>query len=123
MYHADLIGGIIAKLAGIKHIYWNIRHTTLEKGQSKKSTILVAKLCALLSRFIPKKIICCAHKAVEIHAELGYQKSKMVVIGNGYQLEQFAPNAYEGKKLRLELTLAEQTILGMVGRFDAQKII
>ena len=122
MYHADLIGGIIAKLAGIKHIYWNIRHTTLEKGQSKKSTILVAKLCALLSRFIPKKIICCAHKAVEIHAELGYQKSKMVVIGNGYQLEQFAPNADEGKKLRLELTLAEQeTILGMVGRFDAQK--
>ena len=122
MYHADLIGGVVAKFAGIKHIYWNIRHTTLEKGQSKKSTILVAKLCALLSRFIPKKIICCAHKAVEIHAELGYQKSKMVVIGNGYQLEQFAPNADEGKKLRLELTLAEQeTILGMVGRFDAQK--
>ncbi|MDM1545270.1 glycosyltransferase [Ignatzschineria indica] len=122
MYHADLIGGLVTKFAGIKNIYWNIRHTTLEKGKSKKSTILVAKLCALLSYFIPKRIVCCAHKAVEIHAELGYKKEKMVVIGNGYQLEQFAPNAIASKEIRQELELAEQkAVLGMVGRFNAQK--
>ena len=122
MYHADLIGGVVAKLTGIKNINWGIHHTVLVKGKTKRSTILVAKLCALLSRIIPKKIVCCAHKAAEIHAELGYQKSKMMVIPNGYKLEQFTPNTKVGNEIRQELELTEQeVVLGIVGRFDPLK--
>ena len=122
MYHADLIGGLVAKFAGIKNINWGIHHTVLVKGETKRSTILVAKLCALLSRFVPTKIVCCAHKSVEVHTELGYHKEKMIVIGNGYQLEKFAPNSNAGKKIRQELELVEQEIiLGIVGRFDPLK--
>lgn len=32
LYHADLLGGFAAKLAGVKHIIWGIRTTELKKG-------------------------------------------------------------------------------------------
>lgn len=122
MYHADLIGGVIARLAGVRKVFWNIRHTTLESGKSKRTTILIAKLCAHLSRFIPEGIVCCAQKAVTVHSELGYEASKMTVIGNGYNLEVFNPNNDLMVRFRNELNVESgTTVLGMVGRFDPQK--
>ena len=32
MFHGDLIGGIFARLAGIKNIVWGVHHTTLVRG-------------------------------------------------------------------------------------------
>ena len=121
MYHADLVGGVIAKLAGIKKINWGIRHTDLVPGESSKATIFIAKLCAKLSNFIPSKIVCCAQRSVEVHAALGYNQSKMVVIGNGYELAKYAPNAELAKQLISELSLPNLPLLGMVGRFDPLK--
>lgn len=122
MYHADLIGGVIAKFAGVKNIFWNIRHTTLEAGHSKKSTIYIAKLCALLSYFIPKKIVCCANKAVEIHSALGYSKKKMQVIANGFELDRLVIDQQLGESVRSELSLSSDCfVFGMVGRYDPQK--
>lgn len=122
MYHADLIGGVIARLAGVKNVFWNIRHTTLEPGKSKKSTILIAKLCARLSGFVPKGIVCCAQEAVRVHSDLGYKKAKMTVIGNGYDLSFFNPSYETALAFREGLNLKpDSLLLGMVGRFDAQK--
>lgn len=122
MYHADLIGGVMAKLAGIKAIFWGVRHTVLEPGKSKRSTIYVARLCALLSRWVPSKIVCCANKAVEVHARLGYVADKMIVISNGYNLKQFFPDRLARIRLRNEWGVDEALpLLGMVGRFDPQK--
>lgn len=122
MYHADLIGGLMARVAGMDNVFWNIRHTTLEPSKSKKTTILIAKLCAYLSAFIPKGIVCCAQEAVRVHSLLGYKASKMIVIGNGYDLEFFKPNYDLMVKFRNELNVESGTVLlGMVGRFDPQK--
>ena len=55
--HADMIGGIVARLAGIKNIVWGVHHTALVKGESKLSTIFISKINVFLSYFIPKKII------------------------------------------------------------------
>ena len=48
MNHADLIGGIIARIAGIKNIFWGVHQTVLIKGKSKASTIMIVKLNAIL---------------------------------------------------------------------------
>lgn len=122
MYHADLIGGVVARLAGIKTVCWGVHHTTLKVGKSKRSTIYVARLCSLLSRWVPAKIVCCASKSVEVHVKLGYENNKMVVISNGYDLEEFFVDRASRKRLRSEWGIdASLPLLGMVGRFDPQK--
>lgn len=122
MYHADLIGGVIARLAGIKNVFWNIRQTSLEKGLTSRATVYIANICALLSYFVPRKVICCASKASEYHIALGYKKNKMVVIGNGYELDSLKQNLDLGLAIRSELLLKkDDLVLGMVGRYDPAK--
>lgn len=121
MYHADLLGGTAAKLAGCRTIFWGIHNSVLVRGESSTGTIWVSRLCALLSRFIPKVIICCARKSAEVHAELGYDRSIMRVIPNGYDLDQFRPDAGSGRAFRRELGLGNERLVGFVARFDSQK--
>lgn len=122
MYHADLLGGVLARLAGIKNVFWNIRHSELEPGKSKRSTIWVAKTCALLSRWIPRKIVCCAERAKQVHISYGYYSNKMVVINNGYNLDKYKPDPESGVKVRTELNLSQtELFFGMIGRFNVQK--
>ena len=122
MYHADFFGGIVARLAGFKNVFWNIRHTTLLPKDSKKSTILVAKLCARLSTVIPKRIICCAEEAMRVHIDLGYEKRKITVIPNGYDISLFKPSEKLKFSFRNELGFNSNTlVLAMVGRFHPQK--
>lgn len=122
MYHADLLGGLAARLAGVRNVTWGIHHTTLDPKQSPRSTILVAKACALLSRNIPRRIICCAERSREVHAGLGYDAGRMRVIPNGYDLSVFQPDPTAGAALRRDLGLtADARVIGFVARFDPQK--
>ena len=122
MYHADLLGGVVARLAGIKAICWGIRHSNLEPGKSARSTIIIARLCAILSRCIPRSIVSCSAQAAEVHQRLGYVKEKFTVIANGYNLEEFSPRPEDGARLRPEWGIGgDVPLLGVVARFDAQK--
>ena len=122
MYHADLLGGIAARLAGVKRVFWGVRHSTLEKGKSTPLTLWIARLCALLSKWVPEKIICCANKALTVHEDIGYDASKLLMIPNGYDLLRFKQYATEDAGLRNELGFsADEFAIGKVGRFDLQK--
>ena len=122
MYHADLIGGVVARLAGVKIIVWGVHHTTLVKGESKRSTILIAKLNAFLSSFVPKKIIYCAQKSREVHESIGFKSSKGVVVPNGYNISDFQPSENGRINFRKSLGVSDQVFLiGHVGRYDPQK--
>ena len=83
MYHADLIGGTAAKLSRNSNIVWNIRHSDLIPGEDSRLTIIIAKISAFFSYFIPKKS-CVVPSCHKTHAELGYRKSVMSVIPNGF---------------------------------------
>ena len=122
MYHADLIGGLAAKLVRNIPIVWNIRHSNLDPEGNKKTTILTAKACAKLSKTIPKKIICCSEASFKVHSELGYKEERMIVIPNGFDLDAFKPDAEARYSVRRELRIPDDAaIIGVVARFDPQK--
>jgi len=122
LYHGDLFGGIAARLAGVPRVFWNIRQTDLDPAGSRRSTILTARICAMLSRWVPEKIICCATAAKELHAHIGYDDKRMVVIGNGVDPERFRPDSAAAEKFRAEIHVAPDTrLVGLVARHHPQK--
>jgi len=120
--HADMIGGIVARLAGIKNIVWGVHHTALVKGESKLSTIFISKINVFLSYFIPKKIIYCAQESKKAQEKIGYKKAKGVVVLNGYDIEGFTQNDSLSAEIRNDLSInADSFLIGHVGRYDPQK--
>ncbi len=122
MYHADLIGGLMARLAGIRAVCWNIRNSNLSPETSSRSARLVAQLCARLSSWLPSAIVSCSEKAALVHQALGYQPSKFAIIPNGYDLSRFSPRPRSSNPLRSEWGIAcGVPVLGTVARWDPQK--
>ena len=122
MYHADLIGTIAAFLSTRAPVAWNIRQTNLSPEFNKRSTIRTARLCARLSHRLPSRIICNSHVSCAAHVDFGYDKNKMVVIPNGFDLDLFKPDPAMRNSVRKELGLPDHAILiGLVARFDPQK--
>jgi len=122
MYHADLLGGIAAKLAGGVPVAWGIHHFNLDNQYNKRSTIWTAKICARLSCWLPEKIVCCSEATRQVHVDLGYVSNKIVVIPNSIDLSVFKPDAMARKSIRKELGISQSTpLIGMVARFDPQK--
>lgn len=122
MYHADLVGGVVARLAGVRAVCWGVRNTTLEPGSSARGTIWVARACARLSRRVPRTIVSCSREAARVHGALGYATEKFTVIPNGYDLKRFAPDVAAQERLRAKWDIAaDLPLIGMVARFDPQK--
>ena len=121
MYHSDLLGGLAARMAGQKNIVWGIR-TTFLSIKSSITTVLIRQLCALMSYWLPKKIICVAQAAKKAHIRLGYDASRIVVVPNGFDLDKFD----FGRELYNDLYLAcgfsrDDLVIGNVGRFHIDK--
>ena len=123
MYHADLLGGIATKMANPRFpVIWSVRHNNLSPGITKRATILVAKLCAWLSRLIPRKVIFNSGSSRALHSGFGYAAHKCAVIANGLDLQVFAPQPAARTAVREELGLAPDTpLVGMFARFDLIK--
>jgi glycosyltransferase involved in cell wall biosynthesis len=124
MYHADLLGGIAARMANVRAIVWNIRSGNLSWSLVKATTILTANLCARLSHFVPQRIICCSARSRDTHARRGYAQEKLIVIPNGCDLSIFYPQTEAGAALREELHIPHDSlVIGCVSRWDPLKDI
>lgn len=122
MYHADLIGGVVSRVAGRPALVWGIRNTSLDHGMVVTTTRVVAWICARLSRVIPARIVSCSARAAEAHAEIGYDRRKITVIPNGYDVSLFRPDPDARARVRCEWGIAgEIAVIGMVARWDPQK--
>jgi glycosyltransferase involved in cell wall biosynthesis len=122
MYHADLLGGLAARLGGCRRVVWGIRHTNLRFGSDRPTTILVARLNALLSRSVPAKIVCNSEASRRVHTRMGYAASKLMVIPNGFDLEAFRPDPVAREQVRQELGIPpEAPLAGSIARFHPQK--
>jgi len=122
LVHADFIGGIAARLAGIKNIVWNIRYSNIEIGKAKLSTILIIKILAKLSFMIPKFIIIVSKKAKKIYELVGYDKKKLKFIPNGYDLSILKNSNLQKIKFKKKNNIKKKVpLIGNVARYDPQK--
>lgn len=122
MIHANVIGGVAAKLTGIKKIFWGIHQTSMVNSKTNRISLLFTKINALLSNIIPTKIIYCAEKSREDQEKIGFKKIKGLVVQNGYNVESFSPKKLSGQTLHNELSISSDSILvGYVGRYHPMK--
>lgn len=122
LYHADLFGGLAAKLAGGTPVAWGLHLGNLAPEVNKRATMLTAKACARLSGRLPRAIVCCAESSRDAHIAYGYRADRMLVIPNGFDLDRFQPSAAARLAVRQELGLAPDTpLVGLIARFDPQK--
>jgi glycosyltransferase involved in cell wall biosynthesis len=122
MPHANLIGGVIAKFAGVPKIIWCVRHSTIEYQALSLRTIVTLKLNILLSYFIPSCTIFCSDRAIVEHLRIGYSGKANHVIHNGFEREEFRVPVLKRGSLRAKWSISDSTpLIGMVGRYDAYK--
>lgn len=122
MYHSNLVGGLVAKIAGAKTIIWGIHHANFDKNHNSQKTLIIIKLSSILSKWIPKKIISCSTKSTRLHQSIGYHSDKFVTIPNGYNIDLLKPDIDKRKNIRRELNISEESfVLGMIARYDPQK--
>ena len=122
MYHANLLGGIAAKVANRPPVIWGLRQSDLDPARTKATTRLVARLGAWLSRALPTRILTCAEAVRSVHAEMGYDDTRMVVIPNGFDTDIFRPAPEARDRVRRECGIADNAlVVGLPARFDPQK--
>lgn len=121
MYHANLIGGLAAKSTNIKTL-WSIRHNSLDPKLLKERTIIIARLGAYFSKWLPNKIVFCSESSMREHLKIGYDPKKSCVIPNGFDINIFKPNKREFQLIRRVLDIPSNAlVVGHVGRFDPTK--
>lgn len=116
MYHSALIGGIASKVIGIKKIIWNIRHSNYKFNKTKLLTIIIIKLLAILSKFIPDIIVYCSKNSLKFHQSIGYRTKIQKIIYNGYYKDYFKRIP---KKSNFENN--KTVTFGFIGRYSPQK--
>ncbi|MBX3606820.1 MAG: glycosyltransferase [Piscinibacter sp.] len=122
LYHGDLIGGLVARAAGVRHVVWNVRNSGAALDRLPARTRAIVHLNAWLSHWIPQRILCCSETARRNHIALGFAADKFVVIPNGFDIDRFAPSADARASVRRELGVREDCpLVGLVARFDPQK--
>ncbi len=122
MYHADLVGGLAAKLSRVPRVAWWIHNSGGAMHALNPLTRVVIRLCAAFSRRVPDLILCCSEKARLNHASFGYDDRRIEVLPNGFDLSRFRPDPRAGESVRVELGLpADTPLIGVIARFDPQK--
>lgn len=122
MYHADLVGGCVARLAGVRAVAWGIRNSGADLQHGSRSARSVAWLCARLSRWVPGVIIACADEAARRHRGWGYDADRLLVIPNGYDMTAWRADPEARTELRREWGVGpDDPLVGSVARWNPLK--
>jgi len=121
LYHSDLIGTVVARLAGIRRIVWNLRCSEAYSDSSRFRARLKLGVLARLSR-IPSAIGANSEAGRRVHERLGYKPRQWLHLPNGFDLEMWRPDERDRADVRKELgfTAADIAIV-MVARVDPLK--
>ena len=119
LYHANLIGGIAAKLLGVNQIYWTIHHDFEYRNLYMK---LEMRILVFLSYIIPDKIIYGSFPVKNNHVSNGYLREKSIVINNGVSTSKFRPISKLRDSIRKDLNINKHCLLlGNIARYNPLK--
>ena len=122
LYHADLMGGVAARLAFVPHVIWHLHNSDLHPERVGRMTRLVVWICARLSHVVPEVILSCSEAGARVHAKLGYSAKRIQVLPNGVDAARFSPSAEARDSVRAEFGFSEEIpLVGLVARVDPQK--
>ena len=122
LVHGDFLGGIAAKLAGVKNLVWTILYSKLDESIEKKRNIFLIKILAKLSYIIPDIIIVVSKSAKKNCQDLGYQNKKIKLVTSGFDLSLFRIKKSEKINFRKKIKIKKKVpLIGIVARYHPVK--
>jgi glycosyltransferase involved in cell wall biosynthesis len=116
MYHADLLGLAVGRLAGVPKTVWNIRRSFVNMQEHKLLSGLVLRILVKLSG-VPDAVLTNSLSGRRTHEALGYAPRRWVCIPNCIDCDRFRPALDERTRLRSELGLPPDTpLVALVAR-------
>ncbi len=117
---ANELALVIGKLVGAR-VVWGIRASNMDLAQYDWLWRVTFRVGARLSR-LADLIIVNSECGARYFASQGYARGRMVVIPNGINTRQFAPDRAAGQALRAEWGVGTETpLVGIVARLDLMK--
>ncbi len=122
LVHGDFLGGIAAKLAGVKNLVWTILYSKLDKSIEKKRNIFLIRILAKLSYLIPDIIIVVSKSSKKNCQNLGYQNKKIKLVTTGFDLSLFKVKKYQKLNFKKKVKIKSQIpLIGIVARYNPVK--
>ena len=123
LYHADLLGGLAARLLGIERVIWSIRHSNGSISDLGISTWLLVRVNALASYLIPTRIVYVANSAKQYHCRHFFRSDISLVIPNGFSIDEFKSSSPSPRNTKISVVQANRDFLRlcMVARYHPQK--
>ena len=120
--HANLVGGLMAGFAGAPPLIWAVHSTNLGPLRRTWKTRIVRRLCAQLSRVVPRSIVSDARSSAALYQKIGFSASKLIVVPNGVDPLVFQPARDARERTRRMWGVApDEILLGCVARWDPLK--
>lgn len=121
MYHADVIGGLVARAVGLP-VVWAVRQTAVGEVATSTSVALMYRAARILSSRVPAAVVFNAQAAERSHRAWGYRHTQSRLVYNGMDAITPAPEVSARAALRHELGLAPNTpLVGHLGRYTPEK--
>jgi glycosyltransferase involved in cell wall biosynthesis len=121
MYHGNMAALLARSAVPRATTLWNVRQSLTHKHFTKPATRALVRLQAACSR-LPAAIIYNAASAAHDHEAVGFSRAARVIIPNGFDVDQFAPDAAARRAVRAALDLTDdQLAIGLIARFDPWK--
>jgi glycosyltransferase involved in cell wall biosynthesis len=121
LYHADLLGLIAGRMAGVPRILWNLRCSDMDLRRYSWTSAATVRLLARLSR-LPDAVLVNSRAGRRAHERMGYRPRRWELVANGIDVERFRPDSDARAKLRAELRFAaDDFVICLPARLDPMK--
>jgi glycosyltransferase involved in cell wall biosynthesis len=123
MYHANVLAQMLPRSFGRQPrpgLVISVRGAVHAPEQQKATLRAVRRIDAKMSHRADV-IVFNSRRSAQQHAALGYDRGKITVIPNCFDMNQYQPMPAERARIRAELGCGEAVLVGLVARFDRLK--